>query len=125
MVAQAQSILAIVKRCPSPIHDLYDAEIERDLLDGTLKTRLIGNTENIALCLYSIDGKELFIAALKSVKTNHEIPLAETTLAELETIAKEHGCEYLRFHTFRPGLVAKALENGFIAPEFILRKRIT
>ena len=116
--------MAVVRRCPSPVHELQDAEIERDLLSGKLKTRLVGDRENIALCLYAIDGKELFIAALKSVKTNYDLDLSVSTLADLTEVAKHHKCEYIRFHTFRPGLVVKALEHGFLPTEFILRKKL-
>lgn len=124
MVLTSQSIMAIVRRCPSPIHELQDREIERDLNAGKLRTRLVGNPENIALCLYAIDGKELFIAALKSLKTNFDVDLSTTTLADLTQIAKEHKCEFIRFHTFRPGLVAKAFEQGFLPTEFVLRKKL-
>jgi len=116
--------MAIVRRCPSPIHELQDDELQRDLENGKLKTRLVGNPENIALCLYAVDGKELFIAALKSLKTNYDIDLSLETLAELTKVAKENKCEFIRFHTFRPGLVAKALEQGFLPTEFVLRKKI-
>jgi hypothetical protein len=106
------------------VHDLQDAEIERDLRSGRLKSRLVGNPENIALCLYSVEGKEFFIAALKSLKTNGEIDLSDVANDELTKLAKSYGCEYIRFHTFRPGLVAKAIDRGFLPTEFILRKKL-
>lgn len=42
----------------------------------------------------------------------------------LERFAALKGCAYLRFHTTRPGLVRRALGAGYVAPEFVLTKRV-
>lgn len=124
MVCNAQSVMRLLKSCPSPVHDLQDAPLENAIASGRCKLHLIGKGENVALVAYEIQGKEFVICALKSVKTNHELDLSVQSIADVTPLAKENNCSYIRFHTFRPGLVRKALDIGFLPSEFILRKAL-
>jgi hypothetical protein len=124
MVCNAQVITNLIKQCPSPVHDLQDSAIEKDIQSGKTKIRVIGNPENLAILAYEIIGTELLIVALKSIKTNSDIDLSVECTKEAEKIGREKGCKYIRFHTFRPGLVVKALEQGYLPAEFILRKKL-
>lgn len=50
--------------------------------------------------------------------------LTEVSLAQVEDIAESKGCRSVRFHTMRPGLIAKALRSGFTVSEVIMRKEV-
>lgn len=45
-------------------------------------------------------------------------------LPELEAKARDLNCATVRFHTMRPGLVAKAVQSGFRICEVICRKDV-
>jgi hypothetical protein len=52
------------------------------------------------------------------------LDLTAELLPQLETLAGRLGCASVRFHTMRPGLVAKAQAAGFHVSEVILRKAV-
>lgn len=124
MVLNAQSVINLLKTCPSPVHVLQDASIEAGILSGKIKLHLVGKGQDAALLAYEVIGKEFVIVALKNLKTKNEIDLSEHATAAGLKLGKELGCDFIRFHTFRPGLVKKALEQGYLPAEFILRKEI-
>lgn len=39
-------------------------------------------------------------------------------------LARQCACEVVRFHTIRPGLVAKAMQYGFHVSEVVMRKKV-
>ncbi len=45
-------------------------------------------------------------------------------MPEIEALARKLNCATVRFHTMRPGLVAKALKQGFRVCEVIVRKDV-
>jgi hypothetical protein len=52
------------------------------------------------------------------------IDFTGTVLPQLETYARRLGCELVRLHTRRRGLVARAQAMGFGAAEFVLLKDV-
>lgn len=73
---------------------------------------------------YEVQGKEFVVVALKEIKTKTHVDLFVCATREAEKLGKANGCSYIRFHTFRPGLVKKALRENFMPAEFIMRKTI-
>lgn len=124
MVCNAQSLINLLKSCPSPVHDLQDASIEEGIRTGKIKLHLIGDSVSSALMAYEIQGREFVIVALKSIHTEHTVDLAILATTEAEKMGRAIGCAYVRFHTFRPALVRRALNNGYLPTEFVLRKKI-
>lgn len=124
MVCDAQSVIRFLQTCPSPVHDLQDELFERNVRNGTCKLHVIGQGEDTALMAYEIQGKEFVVIALKELKTDKHVDLFECACREAEKLGRSNGCSYIRFHTFRPGLVKKALRENFLPAEFILRKTI-
>jgi hypothetical protein len=50
--------------------------------------------------------------------------LTEKVLPQIEELAREHGCATISFHTIRPGLLRKAMAQGFRVCEVIVRKDV-
>lgn len=65
---------------------------------------------------------ELAIHGAFSPETHRNLTAEFLPLIEAKTI--ELGCATVRFHTMRPGLVAKALGNGYQIREVILAKDV-
>jgi hypothetical protein len=122
MVCDAQSVIRFLQSCPSPVHDLQDELFERNIKNGTCKLHVIGQGEDTALMAYEIQGREFVCIALKEIKNKNHVDLFECAVREGEKLGRVNGCAYLRFHTFRPGLVKKALRANFLPAEFILRR---
>lgn len=124
MVCNAQSVIRLLKTCPSPVHVLQDDSIERGIVAGRIKLHLVGTGDDAALMAYEIIGKEFVIVGLKNIKTKNSVDLTHAATASGLKLGRENGCEFIRFHTFRVGLVRKALDTGYLPTEFILRKKI-
>jgi hypothetical protein len=124
MVVNAQSVIHFLKSCPSPVHDLQDDLFERNVASGRCKLHVIGRDGDTALMAYEIQGKEFVVIALKGIETKKHIDLFECACREADKLGRAAGCSYIRFHTFRHGLVKKALREHFLPAEFILRKPI-
>jgi len=124
MVVNAQSVIRFLKSCPSPVHDLQDELFERNVANGTCKLHVVGRDGDNALMAYEIQGKEFVVIALKEIETQKHVDLFECACREADKLGRANGCSYIRFHTFRPGLVKKALRENFLPAEFILRKTI-
>lgn len=80
----------------------------------------------IGVVVYDIqekNGRELVIIAAYAQAPHFD--LTGLHLPDVEAHARHLGCCSIRFHTIRPGLVAKALKQNFRVSEFILRKNVS
>ena len=82
--------------------------------------------ERVASVLWRRDdhgGRPCFVIA--GAAGNHpRFDLASVVLPALEAHAKRLGCELVRFHTRRRGLVARGQAMGYDPAEFVLLKEI-
>lgn len=70
---------------------------------------------------YARDGREFVIVSCFS-RTGDDF--CAQALPQIEALALAAGCDSIRFHTMRPGLVKKAQTLGFRVSEIILRKAL-
>lgn len=78
--------------------------------------------EAIGFVVFKIEGDaELHIlAAFGHDRTN----LIEILAPLTDQLARRCDCETVRFHTMRPGLIARAQDHGFRVVEVMMRKRV-
>lgn len=75
----------------------------------------------VTVC-HEFDTPELILLGAYAVSGGHDLTLS--ALPQIEAIARAKGCATVRFHTMRPGLIGKALRDGFTVSEVILRKDV-
>jgi hypothetical protein len=67
--------------------------------------------------------KEMVLIAAMGDDAEHK-DLTSEFLPQIEILAQSLGCKTVRFHTMRPGLVAKVRAHGYRVSEMILRKTL-
>lgn len=75
----------------------------------------------VGFLAYTKDGREFVIVSCFS-RTGEDF--VSQALPQIEALALASGCDSLRFHTMRAGLIKKALPLGFRVSEIILRKAL-
>lgn len=84
------------------------------------------NGERIGFIVFNINREfpspELVVLGAFSPASRFD--LTAETLPQIESLGLLRGCKTVRFHTMRPGLIAKSLRAGFVVSEVILRKEI-
>ncbi len=87
---------------------------------------LLRDGERIGFLVYEIDRDfappEFVILAAYS--GDARVSVTAHCLPEIEATARAIGCATIRFHTMRPGLIARARAAGFRVSEVIARKDI-
>lgn len=74
----------------------------------------------VTICTEFPTPELILLGAFSSAKAD----LTIAAMPQIMQIARERGCKTVRFHTMRPGLIAKALTDGFTVSEVILRKDV-
>ena len=103
------------------------ADIERSVDNGRAAVfTLYRGSERIgsAACMIQAfaGGREFVIVAAGA--SNLGRSLIPEVLPTLEEFAVENGCDFVRVHTRRPGLVRRLTAAGYDAGETVLRKRV-
>lgn len=101
-----------------------DAEV-LDILAVTpgteIKTGVRVGVVVVTICHDFLTPELIVLGAFSSDK---HADLTEVSLTQIQEIADSKGCGSVRFHTMRPGLIAKALRAGFTVSEVIMRKEV-
>jgi hypothetical protein len=88
--------------------------------------QLLSAGERIGFVVYEIDENfehpEMILVAAYS--SEGRVDVTEMCLPELAELAAREGCATIRFHTMRPGLIAKAQRAGYRVSEVIMRRDV-
>lgn len=103
--------------------------LKENIEAGRLNSTIIKvDGEEVGLLTWAVveetDGsrKELLIStAIADSKKLPFLPIIKTVALKL---AKEAGCDYIRFHTVRKGMVKQAIALGFYASEIVMRYQV-
>lgn len=101
--------------------------LSRGVRSGGFKLiRLEYNGEPVGLMVYKIEeaaAREFVLVSLYC-EPSCRFDVIQIVEEAAEKIAKQTGCVSIRFHTLRPGLVAKGRKRGFRIAEIVMRKNI-
>lgn len=95
------------------------AELKAQAEAGAVLFRVHRDGKTAAYYLLRVDGRE---GVLVAAAGRDEIDLTAAVLPHIER--QFIGCEGLRIHTGRPGLVRKLAALGYGGVEFVLRKKL-
>lgn len=81
-----------------------------------------GRTVAYVLCRREADPDDLVVIASATAAPGER--LSEAALATIEGLARLEGCQAVRFHTIRPGLVEVASRHGYALTEMVMRREL-
>lgn len=108
----------------SPIETMRD--VERGIRSGEFKLLdVLENGQRVGFTVYAIvegNGTKEFLSVASHGKSNTD--LSRAIIPMLEAEARKQGCNSIRLHTMRTGLIQKLISIDWYVSEIVMRKEI-
>lgn len=104
------------------------AAIQGGIEDGKFKLLDVNEDgQRVGFAVYALEahaqGREFLVVACQGKSKTGDLSMAIS--AKLEDLAREFGCQTIRLHTMRTGLVKKLTENAdWFVSEIVMRKEL-